>query len=102
MAQAPRTIDARPTWAGIAPALAAILTDGDSDVAKDVARSELYRMARLADGVGPLQEAIHAAMAALNSARYASDPTARAIAQTLAHGLGQKETILTATRKKES
>lgn len=42
------TIDATPTWRGIAPALVAILRDGDAQAQND-AMAELLRMADIAD-----------------------------------------------------
>lgn len=47
-------IDITPTWAGILPALLAVLEDGTSADARAVITAELARMARLADAVGPL------------------------------------------------
>lgn len=44
-----RTIDLTPTWSGILPGLLEVIENGDSFAARDTARAELRRMARLAD-----------------------------------------------------
>jgi hypothetical protein len=42
------TIDLTPTWAGMLPALLAVL-EGGTDEGRDLARAELVRMAEIAD-----------------------------------------------------
>jgi hypothetical protein len=45
----PESITITPTWAGILPALLAIITNAETVEARKVAEAELLRMARLAD-----------------------------------------------------
>jgi hypothetical protein len=57
-----KTIDMTPTWAAIAPVIAAALEDG-TEAGKDAARTELRRMAQLADRTNELAEALDAIIA---------------------------------------
>ena len=45
----PKTINLTPSWEALLPSMLAIVTDGDSHEARAFARSELRRMATLAD-----------------------------------------------------
>lgn len=43
------TIDITPTWEGILPVLLTLAIEGDTGTARETARQELRRMAKLAD-----------------------------------------------------
>jgi hypothetical protein len=43
------TIDVTPTWAGLTPALIALVVSGETPESRQTAELELQRMARLAD-----------------------------------------------------
>jgi hypothetical protein len=77
-------IDITPTWAGLLPALLAVHESATTPEALRLADDELHRMARLADAVGPLVEALE---------RIAADDnvSARAVAFLALHNFRRGE-----------